>query len=80
MVIKLGIRINVNNFWRCENARASAFSIELEDDEIWSHKQVTFQPVVKLKICFGLGGCETKTVIRKNPSWRKRVKQAAHAN
>lgn len=35
---------------------------------------MAFLSVVKLKICFCFGGYETKRVVRKNPSWRKRAK------
>lgn len=56
---------NVKRFWRCENAQASAFPIKWETDEIWSWEAVTLKSVVKLNLCFILGGPETKTIIRK---------------
>lgn len=43
-------------------------------------EQVTFQPAVRLKIRFVLGGCETETVGRSSPGYRKSFKKAAYVH
>lgn len=69
---------NVQRFWRCENAQASAFSIKWEADEIWSWEAVTLKSVVKLNLYFVLDDRENKTIIQKKKnkkeSGEKRVK------